>query len=177
MRKILSALVLILGLTVVPAAHASSITYNLTLTSFGGGIGGNVAGGTGSITLDDTPGSGLDFFSQPGFSGHRITDLTFNIGGDVFTLADAVSLTTASFFNGFLTGIHYDGVLSSGKVNINFDSVSLLYAFSDDVKDLNSFGLISANVATAHAPEPSALLLFGSGALGLVGVVRRKLAA
>jgi hypothetical protein len=175
MRKIFSALVLILGLTVVPAAHASSITYNLTLTSFGGGIGGNVAGGTGSITVDNTPGSGVDFFSQPGFSGHRITDLSFNIGGDVFTLADAVSLTTATFFNGFLTGVHYDGVLSSGKVNINFDSISLLYAFSDDLSNKNSFGTISGNVATA--PEPSALLLLGSGALGLVGFARRKFAA
>lgn len=175
MRKILSVLVLILGLAVAPAAYASPITYNLTLTN----LVGNIAGGTGSITLDDTPGSGLDIFSQPGLSGNRITDLSFSIGGDVFTLADAVSLTTASFFNGALTGIHYDGVLSSGKVDINFDSVSLFYTFNDDLSGVSSYGIIGGNVATnaAHAPEPSTLMLFGSGVLGLAGIARRRLSA
>ncbi|WP_035349656.1 PEP-CTERM sorting domain-containing protein [Edaphobacter aggregans] len=177
MRKILSALVLILGLAVVPAAHASPITYNLTLTSFGGLIGGNVAGGTGSITLDDTPGSGFDFFSQPGVSGNRITSLSFNIGGDIFTLADTTSLTWATFFNGALAGLHYDGSLTSGKVDNDFDTISLFYAYNDDLTNKNSVGTISANVASATAPEPSALLLFGSGALGLVGFASRKFAA
>ena len=171
MRKILSALVLILGLAVVPAAHATPITYNLTLTN----VIGNVAGGTGSLTLDDTPGSGLDIFTQPGFSGNRITDLSFNIGGDVFTLSNAVSLTTATFLNGLLTGLHYDGVLSSGKVDINFDSASFFYTYGNDLTGKNSFGTISANVA--HAPEPSTLMLLGSGALGLAGFARRKFAA
>ena len=179
MRKVLFALVLVLGLAVASsAAHASPITYNLTLTSFGGFIGGNVAGGTGSITLDDTPGSGFDLFSQPGASGNRIIDLSFNIGGDIFTLADATSLTTATFFNGTLTGLQYNSSLSSSKTNIDFNTVSLFYAFNDDLSDQNSFGYISADVArTAATPEPSALLLFGSGALGLVGFASRKFAA
>ena len=177
MRKLLSALVLILGLVVVPAAHASPITYSLTLTPFGGSFGGNVAGGTGSLTLDDTPGSGLDIFTQPGSAGSRITDLSFNVGGDIFTLANALSQTSATFFNGALTGLNYNGVLSSGKVNINFHSGWLLYSFNDDLSNLDSAGIISAKVATAQAPEPSTLMLLGSGALGLAGFARRKFAA
>ena len=181
MRKILSALVLVIGLTAAPiAAHASPVTFDLTLTSFQI-FGGNVAGGTGSITVDSAPGNGLDIYTKPGFPGNAITNLTFDIGGDHFTLAQGGGLTSATFVDGILSSLQYSAILSSGKVDINFGSLGLIYSFEDDLKGENSFGLISSQLASAtppaHAPEPSTLMLLGTGILSAAGIARRKFAA
>jgi hypothetical protein len=175
MRKIFSALVLILGLAVAPAAaHATPVTYDLTFTSFGGILGGNVSGGTGTLTLDSAPGAGIDIFSEPGFAGNSITDLTINIGKDVFTLADATIPTFATFINGDLESLLY---ASLKKVTFHFESGLLYYNFRDGRDSSNGYLTATlATVPTSPAPEPSSLLLFGTGALAF-GMGIRKFAA
>lgn len=179
MRKILSGLVLVLGLAAAPiAAHASPVTYNLTLTN----VVGNVAGGTGSFTVDSTPVGAFTTFSEGGAAGSALTALSFNIGGDTFTLANSVGGANAVFLSGSLFNILYSGTLANNsKVTISLASNGLQYAFYDQLTGLNSIGNITATEAVvtpvASAPEPSTLMLLGTGMLSAAGIARRKFAA
>jgi hypothetical protein len=174
MRKIFSALVLALGLTAAPmAAHASPVTYDLTLVN----VFGNVAGGTGSFTVDDNPNFPADAFFQNGSAGSDLTDLTLTIGGHTFTLADSESPASVFFFLGNVSSINYDGALGNGFFKITLDSAGLGYVYTNILGGQGSAGLILASPSTAATPEPSSLLLFGTGALGIVAFGARKFVA
>lgn len=169
MRKLFSALVLILGLASAPlAAHASPVTYNLTLTN----AFGNLSGGTGSFTIDNAPGL-FDSFYQNGTPGHTLTDLAFNIGGNSFTLADSIGTASVDFFLGNVASINYLGWLN-GNLTISLTSGLMFYTYTDFFGQETSTGYITASRAT---PEPSTLLLFGTGALGFAAFGFRKIAA
>ena len=184
MRKLLSALILTAGLLVAPvAAHADSITYNLVLTPTVPGS--NVGSGSGTLTLDTAPG----VYNYTVGSG--LIDLTFNIGGDTFCLSSDGCVGTpfsggdpSVFILGSNVYVTYLGGLINPKEGFNF-SLSAGpggYIFSD-VLQTGDNGLAEFSSGTISAidppavPEPSALLLFGTGALGLAGIVARKLAA
>jgi hypothetical protein len=170
MRKLLSVLALVIGLAAAPlAAHASPVTYNLTLTN----VIGNVSGGTGSFTIDDSPNPIFDTFTQHGAPGSALTDLTFSIGGNTFTLADSVGNASVNFFLGNVTSINYLGFLN-GNLSISLASGLLGYTYTDLFGHELSVGVITVSRAT---PEPSTLLLFGTGALGLVAFSLRKIVA
>jgi hypothetical protein len=185
MRKLLSVLVLSLGLAVAPAAaHADSVTYNLILTS--NNPISNVAGGSGSFTITSAPvTSGNEFFST---ALGNLTSMTFSIGGDTFDLSNAAANYADAFFqNGNLLSVDYIGSTVSKSVNFSLVAGSLTYTFVDYdtlIKGLPEFsqgvikvGSIQDPPSSSPVPEPSALLLFGTGALGLAGVVSRKLLA
>ncbi|HMF54315.1 MAG TPA: PEP-CTERM sorting domain-containing protein [Edaphobacter sp.] len=174
MRNFFSALILVLGLAVVPAAaHASPVTYDLNLIN----LAGNVAGGTGSFTIDDTPKPFADIFFQNGAAGSDLTDLSLTIGGNTFTLADSQALASVTFFLGQVSGVNYAGTLGNGFFKITLDSAGLGYVYTDLLDGEFSAGLIHASPSAAPTPEPSSLLLFGTGALGLAAFGARKFAA
>lgn len=173
MRKFLSALALVIGLIAAPlAAHAAPVTYDLTLVN----LFGNVNGGSGSFTIDAPPSGAFDAFYQNGPAGNALTDLTLNIDGNIFTLADSQSPASIDFLLGYVSGINYDGALGKGFVKITLNSAGLGYTYTD-LRGLDfSSGLILATPAAA-TPEPSSLLLLGTGALGLAAFGMRKLVA
>jgi hypothetical protein len=178
MRNILAVLVVLLGLAATPlAAHATPVTYNLTLTNSVG----NISGGTAFLTVDSTPNNVFALFTEGGAPGSLLSALSFSIGGDTFTLADSVGGANAVFTGGQLSNITYLGTLAAGgKVTIALSANGLSYAFDDELTSLYSFGVIDvdANVPpSATAPEPSTLMLFGTGVLGLAGFGARKLVA
>lgn len=173
MRKFLSVFVLVLGFVAAPlAAHASPVTYDLTLTN----LFGNISGGTGSFTIDSPPQGFADAFYQNGAPGSALTDLTFNIGGDVFTLADSVGTASVDFILGHVTSINYVGSLSN-SIQISLGSAGLTYAYLDTFGHELSSGIISVSPGTAVTPEPSTLLLLSTGALGLAAFGARKFVA
>lgn len=174
MRKFLSALILILGLAAAPiAAHASPVTYDLNLVN----IIGNVSGGSGSFTIDDSPNFPADAFFQNGPAGNKLTDLSMTIGGHTFTLADSESPASVFFLLGGVSAINYDGALGNGFFKITLDSGGLGYAYTNLLGGQLSTGLILASPSTAATPEPSTLLLFGTGALGFAAFGARKFVA
>ncbi|QNI36785.1 PEP-CTERM sorting domain-containing protein [Edaphobacter albus] len=170
MRNFFSALVLIFGLAVAPvAAHASPVTYNLALTN----VIGNLSGGTGSFTIDDSPSGFFDTFYQNGTPGNVLADLTFSIGGNTFTLADSIGTASVNFLLGNVASINYAGFLN-GNLTISLASGFMGYTYTDFFGQETSTGIITASQAT---PEPSTLLLFGTGALGFAAFGLRKIAA
>jgi hypothetical protein len=174
MRKLLSVLLLTLGFVAAPAAaHASPMTYNLTLVNVVGNV---FAGGTGSFTIDDTPNFPADAFFQNGSAGHDLTDLTMSIGGNTFTLADSNSPASVVFLLGQLASINYDGSLGNGFIKITLNSGALGYAYTNLLGQQLSAGRILASPAAA-TPEPSTLLLFSTGAIGFAAFGARKFVA
>jgi len=185
MRKVLSALVLTLGLAVAPAiAHADSLTYNLILTATTPGS--NVSGGTGSFTITGAPASSgnSDFNTLLG----NLTAMSFTIGGDTFNLSNAtLNFGDAFFQNGNLQSVIYNGGTVNKSVDFSLVAGSLFYTFTDVdtlIHGLPEFSQGTIKVASitdptsaSPVPEPSALLLFGTGVLGLAGIVSRKLTA
>lgn len=174
MRRILSALVMILGLVATPlAAHASPVTYDLNLIN----LFGNLSGGTGTLTIDSAPNGLIHNYFEGGSSGQALTDLSFTIGGDTFTLADSIGTASANFLLGTLIGVNYLGTLDNGSVTISLVSGGLGYTYIDPAGRQLSSGIITASRAPAVTPEPSSLLLFGTGALGIAAFGARKFAA
>lgn len=173
MRRVLSVLFLILGLVAAPAAaHASPVTYALNLVN----VVGNISGGTGYFTIDDTPDFPVDAFFQNGAPGHALTDMFINIGGSTFTLADSDTPASIGFLLGQVASINYDGSLGRGFFQITFNSGSLGYVYTNVLGQQFSTGLIFATPVAA-TPEPSSLLLLGTGALSFASFGIRKFVA
>ncbi len=92
-------LTLALLLAAVPALHASTITYNLTLSPISG-----VQGGTGTLTLAAAPASsGTTTYSV---ANQQLQDLSFTIDGQNFYLSGDPS-ATVQFTNGQLASINF----------------------------------------------------------------------
>lgn len=183
MSRLLSLFALLLAVLLPVAAHADSITYTFNLVQTNGGDIGFSNGqtvGTGSFTITSptsTPGS-LNYFAanqnMPN-PADPITALSFTIDGMTFNLANAgVNTVEIEFSNNTLTTIGYAGSQSNGGTfyfNTNLGTVSY------NLSGPNTYdtGIISnIQQVSAVAPEPSALLLFGTGALSLAGLTRRK---
>jgi hypothetical protein len=170
------------------AAHADSITYTFDLKQTNGGNIGFAEGqtvGSGSFTIvsaNSTPGTGAYFApTQPSNSLGAITALDFTIDGMTFNLANAGANTSQiQFSNNLLTTIGYAG---SEKVNgstfyFNDNLGTLSYNFSGnglyDTGVISDLQVVTNPGSIAATPEPSAFILFGTGALGMAALVRRR---
>ena len=202
MRK--SILYLALGLLFAApvASPADTITYNFTLVQQSGQgafspDNGQVVG-TGSFTLVSTtatPGLEYKAIDQNNKTPtNYISAIDFKIDGLDFNLADAGSnfanpdptkgtnSTDIKFNNvGTLTDILYTSNQAAVGLNINFNgNGGLNYTFSDGQDNNGSNGKVYATMvsptAAASTPEPTSLFLFGTGAVALAGLSRKRFA-
>jgi len=121
-------------------------------------------GATGDLTAipDFTFNSLNDFqFTDTGF------DLFSNLNGFTFTL-DSINVTKQTATNLIMTG---NGILSAA----GYDDTAYTWSFSSDkTSTVSAFSSTLAPSPASPTPEPTTMLLFGTGIVGIVGMSRRK---
>jgi PEP-CTERM motif-containing protein len=163
----------VLALAAPAALHASTVTYDLTLTPSAGSL----YGGTGTITLNNAPStSGISDYTQ---ANGGLLDVTFSIDGQNFSLAGANGTTLVRFLNGSLNDITFAETIGTTPNRFTLDSTSG-YAFYYNNGQAASYGTFSAALGNptspSPVPEPSSLLLFATGLLGGAATLYRRMA-
>lgn len=153
------------------AAHADSITYNVTLTANAGSL----YSGTGVFTVASAPTSaGVSTYTTT----TGLSNLSFTIGGQVFNLANANSgsVPLVQFVNGSLTNITYAGQTGTSPNRFALQSTGAYVFYYNNLQSAST-GTFSAAVApVAVTPEPSSFALLGTGLLGVAGMLRKRFA-
>lgn len=181
-RPVLRLLALALPLLAVPAVHASSMTYNVTLTPTSGEY-----GGSGTIILASAPASsGISTFSQ---ANGQLQGLSFTVDNQTFSLA-GYPTASVQFLDGKLYNISFAQTVGASPNRFTLDT-SGVYAFYYNDGQSESAGNLTAALAdtpsdpgsnqsagASPTPEPGTLFLLATALVaGAYLLFRRRGAA
>lgn len=125
----------------------------------------------GQVTLD------LPDAAPAGFSGAALLSLDLVLGGDTWTLANAVDPGSVAgvLLDGAPVGIVFFGLNANGHVvALDFDPEQLAVAdITDPAANRFAIGTYALSAASA-VPEPTAALVYGAGLLIVAAGLRRR---
>jgi hypothetical protein len=158
------------GEWVASGTHPTGVSYGIGTQNFGG----TITAATGfTSTLLCTNGSAYNGGICAGGFGYDVYESSFTASGSFSTGAEAwLTLTGATDSGG--TGFNgWD--FFNGPATCDFEVGTIVPGGGSSCGFNGEAFTITTAGGTGTTPEPSSILLFGSGILGLAGVLRRKL--
>ncbi len=182
MRKSRLALIAFVALSAPLAAFADTYTFNISTGTSSDGVNptaftasGTLTGSVNTITPPTLLLSGVTGFAQGyAFTGIAPLSTATGFGFDNLLFTDSGARHVDS--SGVLLFLNSPAGTSLAHVYDSASGYQVDVFDPRDPGDITPFSIQTFDLNPSSVPEPATLALMGTGALGLLGVARRKLA-